>query len=262
MKWTFLDKILVGKNNPNRPNMFHWTCKMYYTIYLVKWSNFMDFNSSRSLWGHSTTTWTKFYPILTPSPLKWTIVDILHDTYPLFKWPSMDSLLTPLPPSFYPRSYWMAPVCCRRNWKPRHTHVIIVFFLHLQSECRRRPPRHAPLCQVLPNFVQKCVKLSYSVKWKKSWISGFFTVLQFGPWERIFFLRFFEASQNETSLYSILFWSDKSLGTFKFHEYKLKEYFPNLLERVLLPQFFVFWLRDFKFWLLAYFLFSFNCAKF
>ena len=30
--------------------------------------------------GHSTTTWTKFYPILTPFPLKWTIVDILHDT--------------------------------------------------------------------------------------------------------------------------------------------------------------------------------------
>ena len=25
----------------------------------------------------------KFYPILTPSPLKWTIVDILHYTYPL-----------------------------------------------------------------------------------------------------------------------------------------------------------------------------------
>ena len=33
--------------------------------------------------GHSTTTLTKFYPILTPSPLEWTIVDILHDTYPL-----------------------------------------------------------------------------------------------------------------------------------------------------------------------------------
>jgi hypothetical protein len=33
--------------------------------------------------GHSTTTWTKFYPILTPSLLEWTISDILHDTYPL-----------------------------------------------------------------------------------------------------------------------------------------------------------------------------------
>ena len=33
--------------------------------------------------GHSTTTWTKFWQILTPSPLEWIIVDILHDTYPL-----------------------------------------------------------------------------------------------------------------------------------------------------------------------------------
>ena len=32
-----------------------------------------------------------------------------------------------------------------------------------------------------------------------------------------------------------------------------KEYFPNLLETALLPQIFVFWVRDFKFWLLAYF---------
>ena len=31
-----------------------------------------------TVWGHSTTTWTKFYPILTPTPLKWTCVDILH----------------------------------------------------------------------------------------------------------------------------------------------------------------------------------------
>ena len=30
--------------------------------------------------GHSTTTWTKFDPILTPSPLELTICDILHDT--------------------------------------------------------------------------------------------------------------------------------------------------------------------------------------
>ena len=31
--------------------------------------------------GHSTTTWTKFYPILTPSSLEWTSVDNLEDTY-------------------------------------------------------------------------------------------------------------------------------------------------------------------------------------
>ena len=67
-----------------------------------------------SLLGHSTTTWTKSYPILTPSytgkstPLEWTIVDILHDTYPL----SYDQAWTfywPLPPSPCPRSYWMTP---------------------------------------------------------------------------------------------------------------------------------------------------------
>ena len=41
--------------------------------------------SQFALGGHSTTTWTKFYQIMTPSPLKWTIVVIfnLHDTFPL-----------------------------------------------------------------------------------------------------------------------------------------------------------------------------------
>ena len=34
-----------------------------------------------------------------------------------------------------------------------------------------------------------------------------------------------------------------------------KEYLPNLLETWLLHQIFVFWVRDLKFWLLAYFLF-------
>ena len=29
--------------------------------------------------GHSTTRWTKFYPSLTPFPLEWTTVNILHD---------------------------------------------------------------------------------------------------------------------------------------------------------------------------------------
>ena len=34
--------------------------------------------SSRQIWGHSITTWTKFYPILTPHPPRGTKVDILH----------------------------------------------------------------------------------------------------------------------------------------------------------------------------------------
>ena len=41
-----------------------------------------------------------------------------------------------------------------------------------------------------------------------------------------------------------------------------KGYLPNLLEIWLLHQIFVFWVRDFKLRLLAYFLISFNCAKF
>ena len=41
-----------------------------------------------------------------------------------------------------------------------------------------------------------------------------------------------------------------------------KEYFPNLLIITLLPQIFVFWVRDFKFWLLAYLFILFDCGKF
>ena len=31
--------------------------------------------------GHSTTTWTKFYSILNPSPLEWTNMDLSHTIY-------------------------------------------------------------------------------------------------------------------------------------------------------------------------------------
>ena len=31
------------------------------------------FANSFIIRGHSTTTWTKFYPMLTPSPIEWTI---------------------------------------------------------------------------------------------------------------------------------------------------------------------------------------------
>ena len=41
-----------------------------------------------------------------------------------------------------------------------------------------------------------------------------------------------------------------------------KEYLPNLLVTALLPWFFVYWARYFKFWLLAYFFILLNCAKF
>ena len=41
-----------------------------------------------------------------------------------------------------------------------------------------------------------------------------------------------------------------------------KEYLRNLLEIWFLPWFFAFWVRDFKFWLLAYLLISLNFARF
>jgi hypothetical protein len=60
-----------------------------------------DWNTTR---GHSTTAWTKFYPISTPSPLVWTfymIPTLFHATKQTFYWPP--------PPSSNPRSYWMTP---------------------------------------------------------------------------------------------------------------------------------------------------------
>ena len=44
--------------------------------------------------GHSITTWTKIYPILTSYPSQVPIVNILHAAYPLFTWPNVDFLLT------------------------------------------------------------------------------------------------------------------------------------------------------------------------
>ena len=54
-----------------------------------------------------------------------------------------------------------------------------------------------------------------------------------------------------------IFWSRKSNLLFKtsINQSKWKEYFPNVLETALLCQIFVYWIRDFKFWLLAYFFF-------
>ena len=44
--------------------------------------------------------------------------------------------------------------------------------------------------------------------------------------------------------------------------YVWKGYLPNLLESTLCHQIFVFWVRDLKFWLLAYFFILLSCAKF
>ena len=47
-----------------------------------------------------------------------------------------------------------------------------------------------------------------------------------------------------------------------WHSLVWKGYLSNVLEITLLPQFFVFWDRDIKFWLLVFFFFLLNCAKF
>ena len=47
-----------------------WSKQLFIVICLV-------FLVSRFPWGHSTTTWIKFDPILTTYPLEWKIVDIL-----------------------------------------------------------------------------------------------------------------------------------------------------------------------------------------
>ena len=55
-----------GKCHPSSINSWQ---KVKHTLYIIR--------------GHSKTTWTKFYPILTPTPLEWTKLDILHTIYPL-----------------------------------------------------------------------------------------------------------------------------------------------------------------------------------
>ena len=74
--------------------------------------------------GHSIIMWTKFYPDLTTYPIKRTIVDILHNTYPIYTCihPKIVYALVlcihltknrlstdHLPTPSCPRSYWMTP---------------------------------------------------------------------------------------------------------------------------------------------------------
>ena len=61
----------------------------------------------RKVWGHSTTTWTKFHQILTTQPLEWTIVNILDKIYPLFMYTKRGLFTDHLSTSSCPRNYWM-----------------------------------------------------------------------------------------------------------------------------------------------------------
>ena len=84
--------------------------------------------------GHSTTTWTKFYPIVTT--LVWTNLDILrmHTTF-LFMRPCVDFLLTTYPPTY-------------------------LFLVHVDIEwaCGERgPPTHIKLRTLIVRHNQKCL---------------------------------------------------------------------------------------------------------
>ena len=71
-------------------------------------------------WGHSTTTWTIFFQFWPPNPIKLTIVDILHTTYPLFTWPNVDfQLTTNLPLLFHVVIEWPPIVFVNLYVSPR-----------------------------------------------------------------------------------------------------------------------------------------------
>ena len=83
--------------------------------------------------GHSTTTWIKFYPSLTPQTLEWTKMDTIKssavDQSTIQFWTlgqrsqyiSINFPLTHPAPSSFPRSYWMTS-------KEKVTYFAILFF--------------------------------------------------------------------------------------------------------------------------------------
>ena len=77
-------------------SMMQWLDDFFSLLYFWPTSKIAK---SCLLRGHSTTTWTKFNPILTPSPLAWTNRVILKNYYLSFiMWPPVDFLLTPSSP--------------------------------------------------------------------------------------------------------------------------------------------------------------------
>ena len=54
----------------------------------------LNISAVGSVRGHPTTIWNKFYPIFTPTPLEWTIVDNLHIKV---KKGCLDLILSPSP---------------------------------------------------------------------------------------------------------------------------------------------------------------------
>ena len=116
---------------------------VFFWLYQVQLSYYI------SIKGHSTTMWTKFYPMLIPLPLEWTIVDILPDTCPL----SSDQASTFYwPPTFCPRSYWMTPYYERWKKFPLHWHQqsFHVLSTHLWAPTAEREKASASLLGLNP----------------------------------------------------------------------------------------------------------------
>ena len=83
-------------------------------------------------------------------------------------------------------------------------------------------------------------------------------------WFFLFLIRFFEKKYclfdtNNSYMYLLAIYN---LSLFSNENPPQMEYLSNVLESALLPWFFVYWVRDFKFWLLAYFLILLNFANF
>ena len=102
-------------------------------------------------------------------------------------------------------------------------------------------------------YVNACSKIRGKKVWK-----AYHMLSRFFSWHFILRLMVFKVR---------IFWEGhtiwKNLPLKSWHHSVMsKGYLPNLLETAVLCQNFVFWVRDFKFWLLAYFLILFNCAKF
>ena len=94
-------------------------------------------------------------------------------------------------------------------------------------------------------------------------------LLKNSDWKNQIELKFFQ------NLSKILLPSSDKIQIWEVNEYKRKHYLiplfhfdafnfclPNLLETTLCHQIFVFWVKDLKFWLLAYFFILLSCAKF
>ena len=72
--------------------MLTFLLRIYYA-FIIKMLPFEVFRQKLSIsfkGEHSTTTWTKFYPILTPTPLEWTKMDILDTIHPMSRGLSYD----------------------------------------------------------------------------------------------------------------------------------------------------------------------------